>query len=176
MFCSDKGLKLETLDVLPLAMIKLFNSKVSKQNHSCSSSSSSSSSFTIPSFSLLGLDVIWVAFTVFNLLPYLMWCLTSSYLLPLPYSRFSLAYLLAFNLSDFQLPDTLLSMLFSSLPFTWTNQSQPVIFLNLAMFKVLHPTYSSDLFISNPVLPSYSWQAIVKYLIVTLAVPNCWEM
>ena len=53
--------------------------------------SSSSSSFIIPSFPLLGLDVIWVASTVVYLLPYLPWYLISSCLLPLPYSRSSLA-------------------------------------------------------------------------------------
>ena len=53
------------------------------------SSSSSSSLFIIPSFPLLGLDMIWVTSTVFYPLSYLPWCLTSSCLLPLPYPRAS---------------------------------------------------------------------------------------
>ena len=49
--------------------------------------------FSVPSFPLLGLDV---ASTFFYPLLYLLWCLAFSCLLPLPYSRSSLAYLLAF--------------------------------------------------------------------------------
>ena len=52
--------------------------------------------FNIPSFLLLGLDVIWVASTVFYPQPYLLRCWTSSCLLPLLYSKSSLTYLLAF--------------------------------------------------------------------------------
>ena len=68
--------------------------------------SSASSLFTVPSFQLLGSDVIWVTSTVFYPLPYLLWCLASSCLLPIPCSRSSLVYLLAFYLP---LPAPLLS-------------------------------------------------------------------
>ena len=59
---------------------------------------SSSSSNNVPNFPLMGSDVIWVISIVFYPLPYLLWCLASLCLLPQPYSRPSLAYLLAFYL------------------------------------------------------------------------------
>ena len=98
-------------------------------------SSSSSSSFIIPTFPLLGLDVIWVVSTVFYPLPYLLWCLTFSCLLPLPYSRSSLAYTSLLPSTSSSI--SFLSMLLWSLCFTWLN------YLNLifpTVFKVLPPT------------------------------------
>ena len=56
----------------------------------------------------------------------------------------------------------LLSMLFSSICFTWPNH------LNLSLTYVLQPTSSSDLFISNPVLPSYSWH-VSRHSMIKLA-------
>ena len=66
-------------------------------NFPCSSSSSSCL-FNIPSFPLLSWTWYELPPLFFYPLPYLQWCLTSSCLLPLPYSRYSLAYLLAFYL------------------------------------------------------------------------------
>ena len=76
-----------------------------------------------------------------------------SLLLSLPYSRSSLAYWPS-TVPSTSSSIALLSILLSSLCFTWQNHLNLIFFNNL-MFTVLHPTSSSDLFFSNPVLPSY---------------------
>ena len=80
----------------------------------------SSSSFNVVSFSLLELDVIWVASTIFHSLPYLPWCSTFSCLLPLPYCRSSLGYLWALYLPP---PAPLLSYVCYSHPYVLHDQT-----------------------------------------------------
>ena len=48
----------------------------------------------VSSFPLLGLDMMWVVSTVFYPLPYFLWCLASSCLLPLPYNIYLILSLL----------------------------------------------------------------------------------
>ena len=110
------------------------------------SSSSSSSLFIIPSFPLLGLNMIWVASTFFYPLPYLLWCLAFSCLLPLPYSRSSLAYLSTGLLPSTSSSIALLSMLFSFPSFTWPNYDLNLIFLNLcSRFSTPHLLLTSSI-------------------------------
>ena len=112
-------------------------------------SSSSSSSFTVPSFPLLGLDVIWVASTVVYPLPYLLWWLASSCLLPLPYSRFSLAYLLGFYLAPTSI--VLLSTFYSH-PYILHDQTISTSF-SLIYVQGSPPHIFFWPLLSNPVLP-----------------------
>ena len=98
---------------------------------------SSSSSFNVPSFPFLGLDMIRVASTVFYPLPYLLWCLTSSYI------SSSTTLLQVFFCIPTGLPFTsssiaLLSMLFSYLRFTWPNHLNLVFYNLCSRFFIPH--------------------------------------
>ena len=89
-----------------------------------------SSSFNVPSFPLLGLDVTWVAFTGFYTLPYFLRCfafscMSSSTILHQVFLVPPTGLLLSTSSSI-----ALLSMLFSSLRFTWSNHLN-LVFLNL---------------------------------------------
>ena len=100
----------------------------------------SSSSFNVVSFSLLELDVIWVASTIFHSLPYLPWCSTFSCLLPLPYCRSSLGYLWALYLPP---PAPLLSYVCYSHPYVLHDQT---------ISTTPHPLLTSSLVILSCIL------------------------
>ena len=121
---------------------------------SSSSLSSSSSSFNIPSFQVLGLDLIWVTSSVFYPLPYLLFCSTSSCLLLLPYFRSSLAYTTGLLPSTFSSILLLLykyAILIPTCTFYMTKPSQPhfsyLIYNLCSRFSTPHLLLTSSLVI-----------------------------
>ena len=103
-----------------------------------SSSSISSCSFNVPSFLLLGLDMIWVTSTdVYPLFNFLL-------------SSFTTLLQVFFGLPTGLLPSTsssitLLGMLFSSQHFTWPNHLNPFFLNPYSMFSSPHLLLTSSL-------------------------------
>ena len=98
--------------------------------------------FNIPCFPFLGLNVIIVASIVFYPLPYLLWCLTSLCLLPLPSGLHWPIYW----------PSTLPP---SAASLSWFSYSHPYVFHDQIISTLFSLTYDPDFFLSNPDIALY---------------------